>query len=106
VVFGGRTPPDSEAHSTGAELLSNVTTALAAASTPSESGAAGKEARRSAGLLLWAGLHGNHPTLVPDLDMAGARGSAIAAFVSLPDASGVSIIERVTESARTRYSHA
>jgi glucokinase len=45
-------------------------------------------------------------TLVPDLDMAGARGSAIAAFVSLPEASGVSIIERVTASARTRYSHA
>jgi glucokinase len=35
-------------------------------------------------------------TLVPDLDMAGARGSAIAALVSLAELAGVSIIERVS----------
>jgi len=38
-------------------------------------------------------------TLVPDLDMAGARGSAIAALVSLHDATDLRIIERFTESA-------
>jgi glucokinase len=45
-------------------------------------------------------------TLVPDLDMAGARGSAIAALVSLHDPAGVRIIEHFTESASAGYSHA
>jgi len=45
-------------------------------------------------------------TLVPDLDMAGARGSAIAALVSLHDATDLRIIERFTESASTGYSQA
>jgi glucokinase len=44
--------------------------------------------------------------LVPDLDMAGARGSAIAALVSLQEPPGVSIIEGVTDSTPTRYSRA
>jgi predicted NBD/HSP70 family sugar kinase len=44
-------------------------------------------------------------TLVPDLDMAGARGSAIAALVSRHNTAGVSIIARSTESASTRHSH-
>jgi hypothetical protein len=43
---------------------------------------------------------------VPDLDMAGARGAAIAALLSLRDPSGVSIIDRFTEPARTKYLHA
>jgi glucokinase len=45
-------------------------------------------------------------TLVPDLDMAGARGSAIAALVSLHDPTAQRIIARFTESASTSYSHA
>jgi glucokinase len=43
-------------------------------------------------------------TLVPDLDMAGARGSAIAALVSLQNPPGVNIIERVANSTPTSYS--
>jgi glucokinase len=45
-------------------------------------------------------------TLVPDLDMAGARGSAIAALVSLHDPTAQRIIARFTESASTSYSDA
>jgi len=43
-------------------------------------------------------------TLVPDLDMAGARGSAIAALVSLQEPVVVSLIDDVTDSTPTRYS--
>lgn len=43
-------------------------------------------------------------TLVPDLDMAGARGSAIAALVSLQAPSEASIIEHVANSTPTWYS--
>jgi hypothetical protein len=45
-------------------------------------------------------------TLVPDLDMAGARGWAIAALVLLHDPAGGRFIAGLTDAASTRFSDA